>query len=89
MAICGLSPETADSLSLARAWAPWMEPLIGWFGPTRCMFESNFPADRVSYSYVVGWNAMKRIAASASESEKADLFRNTAARVYRLGGAAS
>ena len=90
MAICGLGfdrePEAADSASLARAWTPWMEPLIEWFGAERCMFESNFPADRISYTYVAGWNAMKKIAASASEGEKADLFRNTAARFYRLAG---
>ena len=90
MAVCGLGFDrnlaAAGSDELARAWRPWMEPLIEWFGAKRCMFESNFPADRVSHDYVVGWNAMKRIAASASENEKADLFRNTACRFYGLHG---
>ena len=92
MAISGFgfdrNPETAGSEALVRAWKPWMEPLIEWFGPGRCMFESNFPADRISYGYVSGWNAFKRIAASASEDDKADLFRNTASRFYRLGSQA-
>jgi L-fuconolactonase len=74
-------PSSAD---LAQAWRPWMEECITAFGASRCMFESNFPVDKVSYDYTIGWNAAKRIAQSASEDEKADLFWRTAARVYRL-----
>jgi L-fuconolactonase len=36
------------------------------------------------YSYAVLWNAFKRLASGASVMEKADLFAETAARVYRL-----
>jgi L-fuconolactonase len=78
------APRRVGSLTLAEAWRPWMEPLIEAFGTRRCMFESNFPADRVSYDYVVGWNAMKRIAEGASADERADLFWRTASRFYRL-----
>jgi predicted TIM-barrel fold metal-dependent hydrolase len=86
MATTGLDlPHRPDSAILAEAWTPWMEPLIEAFGTRRCMFESNFPADRVSYDYAVGWNAMKRIASRLSDSEKADLFWRTASRFYRLG----
>ena len=62
----------------------WYRHAIECFGPERCMFESNFPVDRVSLSYPVLWNAFKKLAAGASPSEKAALFRDTAARVYRL-----
>jgi predicted TIM-barrel fold metal-dependent hydrolase len=90
MPIAGLGFDrdatVADSAALARAWTPWIDPLIEWFGAGRCMFESNFPADKISYGYVAGWNAMKRIAASASKTEKADLFWGTASRFYRLVG---
>jgi predicted TIM-barrel fold metal-dependent hydrolase len=48
------------------------------------MFESNFPVDRVSCSYVVLWNAFKKIAAGFTDEEKAQLFHLTAAEVYRL-----
>jgi predicted TIM-barrel fold metal-dependent hydrolase len=48
------------------------------------MFESNFPVDKGSYAYGLGWNAMKRIAAGASTEEKTDLFWRSAARFYRL-----
>jgi predicted TIM-barrel fold metal-dependent hydrolase len=54
------------------------------FGPERCMFESNFPVDKVSVSYGVLWNAFKRMAAGYSHSEKASLFHDTAAWVYRI-----
>lgn len=74
----------AASAELAAAWRPWMEACIEAFGPARCMFESNFPADRCSYAYGTGWNAMKRIASGASADEKADLFWRSAARFYRL-----
>ena len=51
---------------------------------SRSMFESNFPVDKVSYSYPVFWNACKLLAKGASNAEKADLFGGTAARFYRL-----
>ncbi len=57
---------------------------IECFGPERCMFESNFPVDRLSLSYPVIWNAFKKMVADFSESEKQSLLHDTAARVYRL-----
>ncbi len=57
---------------------------IDCFGPHRCMFERNFPADKLSLSYHVYWNAMKKIASGFSESEKDMLFSGTASRVYKL-----
>jgi predicted TIM-barrel fold metal-dependent hydrolase len=48
------------------------------------MFESNFPVDKISYSYPVFWNACKQMAEGASKTEKADLFAGSAARCYRL-----
>jgi predicted TIM-barrel fold metal-dependent hydrolase len=44
------------------------------------MFESNFPVDKISYSYQVFWNACKLLAKGASVVEKTDLFAGTAAR---------
>ncbi len=73
------------STLLAETWRPWMETLIELFGPARCMFESNFPVDKGGFSYAVGWNAFKRLAAGASAAEKDELFYGSAARFYRLG----
>jgi predicted TIM-barrel fold metal-dependent hydrolase len=77
-------PDPPSSELLATAWRPYIETCIEAFGASRAMFESNFPVDKGSYSYPVFWNACKRLAKSASDSEKADLFAGTAARFYRL-----
>jgi predicted TIM-barrel fold metal-dependent hydrolase len=53
------------------------------------MFESNFPVDKESCSYTVLWNAFKRLTTGYSADEKAKLFHDTAARVYRLDRPAS
>lgn len=74
-----------SSEQLATAWRPYVETCIAAFGPGRAMFESNFPVDKGSCGYGVFWNACKRLAHGASAAEKADLFRGTASRVYRLG----
>ncbi len=78
------APRPPSSLQLATAWRPYVETCIDAFGAGRCMFESNFPVDQLSCSYLVLWNAFKRIAAGCSEQEKAALFSDTASRVYRL-----
>ena len=77
----------ADSATLAAAWRPYVMRCIEAFGVARCMFESNFPVDRATCSYRTLWNAFKRIAADASESDKAALFEDNARRIYDLGSA--
>ena len=78
----GEMPPSSDLL--ARTWKPWIETCIDAFGAERCMFESNFPVDKGSYSYAVGWNAFKRLTSAYSPAERKALFEGTAARVYRL-----
>ncbi len=77
-------PQPPSSEQLAAAIRPYVETCIDAFGPRRAMFESNFPVDKVSYSYAVFWNACKRLTHGASPDEKRDLFAATAARFYRL-----
>ena len=64
--------------------SPWLTYVIESFGPNRCMFESNFPPDKVSFSYNVMYNAFKRMSKDYSPSERADLFHDTATRAYRI-----
>jgi predicted TIM-barrel fold metal-dependent hydrolase len=71
------------SEELAQSMAPFMNYCIEQFGPDRCMFESNFPVDKVAYSYNVLYNAFKRLSSGYSSTERAALFHDTAARVYR------
>jgi predicted TIM-barrel fold metal-dependent hydrolase len=70
------------SEELAASMAPFMTYCIEQFGPNRCMFESNFPVDKVSYSYNVMSNAFKRLSKGYSAAERAAMFHDTAARVY-------
>ncbi len=72
------------SEELAASMAPFMTYCIEQFGPTRCMFESNFPVDKVSYSYNVMYNAFKRLSKGYCASERAAMFHDTTARVYRI-----
>jgi predicted TIM-barrel fold metal-dependent hydrolase len=81
-----LAPEPPSSETLAARWRPYFETCIEAFGPSRAMFESNFPVDKGSYSYPVFWNACKLLTKGASAAEKADLFAGTAARFYRIDG---
>jgi predicted TIM-barrel fold metal-dependent hydrolase len=41
--------------------------------------------DAVTCSYTVLWNSFKRLTSGSSAADKAKLFHDTAARVYRLG----
>ena len=72
------------SEELAEAMSPWLPYCIEQFGPNRCMFESNFPPDKVSFSYNVMYNAFKIMSGSYSSTERAAMLHDTAVRVYRI-----
>ena len=72
------------SEELAADIAPILNYCIEQFTPKRCMFESNFPVDKVSFSYNVMYNAFKRLSKGYSASERAAMFHDTAARIYRI-----
>jgi len=72
------------SEELAKSMAPFVTYCIEQFGPDRCMFESNFPVDKVSYSYNVLYNAFKRLSMGYSAAERSTMFHDTAVRVYRI-----
>jgi predicted TIM-barrel fold metal-dependent hydrolase len=77
-------PKPPSSEQAAVAWRPYIETCIEAFGPSRCMFESNFPPDKGQCSYQVIFNAFKRIAAHHSEADKTAMFSKTATDFYRL-----
>ena len=76
------TPPTSDEF--VEAQARYYHHAIKCFGPERCMFESNFPVDRLSISYHVLWNGLKKIAADYPEADQAAMFSGTARKVYRL-----
>lgn len=89
-----------DRRFFGTGWSSWPRPprsddVVAWwgddirwcidtFGPSRCMFESNYPVDRQSLGYTVLWNAFQKIAAGYSDAEQNALFADTATRVYRI-----
>src|SRR4029079_16268845 len=75
-------PPTSDEFVAAQR--RYYEHAIECFGAERCMFESNFPVDRMSLSYLVLWNGLKKLASGYSPDERDALFAGTATRVYRL-----
>jgi len=75
-------PPTSDEVVAAQS--KYYLHVIESFTPERCMFESNFPVDKLELSYQVFWNAMKKIVKDFSEDEKNAMFSGTATRVYKL-----
>ena len=75
-------PATSDQL--VDLTGRYYEFCINLFGSKRCMFESNFPVDKVSVSYHILWNAFKKLSRQLTEEEKKDLFYQTAATVYNI-----
>ena len=75
-------PPTSDEF--VEAQRPYYLHMLECFTPDRCMFESNFPVDKLSISYPVLWNGLKKIVQDFSDDEKDALFCGTASRVYRL-----
>ena len=70
MRINGFGFERGDdpptSARLAATWRPYVETCTEAFGLQRCVFESNFPVDKGSYSYGACWNAFKLLTPGAS-----------------------
>jgi len=79
-------PPTSDEL--VKAAGHFFDIAIEAFSPARCMFESNFPVDRLACGYVPLWNSFKKMAARYSKTEQADMFWGTAKRFYRLDAVA-
>ena len=77
--------KPVGSEEMAQSIAPYINYSIEKLGSNRCMFESNFPVDKVSFSYNVMYNAFKLVSQGYSASERAEMFHDTAARVYRIG----
>lgn len=77
-------PLPPTSKELMEATRPYFEYTIERFGADRCMFESNFPVDKLSCSYTVLWNSFKLMTKGYSGDERSALFHGTATRVYRL-----
>ncbi|MBV1876761.1 MAG: amidohydrolase family protein [Pseudomonadales bacterium] len=76
------TPPTSDEFFASQR--DYYLHMIDCFGPERCMFESNFPVDKMSIAYPILFNGLKKIVADFTVEEKDTLFYGTAARVYKV-----
>jgi L-fuconolactonase len=73
-----------DTDGVVELWGDAIRFCIDTFSPERCMFESNFPVDKLTMSYATLWAAFDTIASDYSPDERRALFHDTAVRTYRL-----
>lgn len=73
-----------NSETVAAAIAPYIHAAVDAFSPARCMFGSNFPVDRQSFTYGIMWNAFKRAVAHYTAEEQKQMFCGSAVHIYRL-----
>ena len=57
---------------------------VSIFGADRCMFGSNFPIEKLWTNYQDLIGAFKKATANLTEKQRAQIFNDTAARVYRV-----
>lgn len=63
---------------------PYVDHVLEAFGPTRCMYGSDWPVCELAGSYEQVYGAMNECLSKLSESEKSQVFGETAMRFYRL-----
>jgi len=79
-----LRKNPVGSDQLANQMKYFLDYCIEKFGPERGMFESNFPVDKVSFSYNVLYNAFKKYSKKYSKTERAAMFHDNAIRFYKV-----
>jgi predicted TIM-barrel fold metal-dependent hydrolase len=93
LALLAEQPNVACKISglamIDRSWTvdslrPFVLQVIETFGPSRCMFASNFPVEKVHGSFGGFYAAYDAITADFGEAERALMFSGTASRLYRL-----
>jgi predicted TIM-barrel fold metal-dependent hydrolase len=95
MAALARVPHVAVKISgLGQPGRPWtveanrpvVRETLELFGVERCLFASNFPVDRLVASFDTIFRGFAVIVADLTASDRARLFHDNAARLYRLGG---
>ncbi|MDB5669735.1 MAG: amidohydrolase [Alphaproteobacteria bacterium] len=78
----GIERWTADAL--AEALRPWIDHLLACFGAERCLFESNFPIDRMTCDLPDLVQAYSIALSGLAAARRAQVFGGNAARLYRI-----
>ena len=79
-----LRKAPVGSDELAEQMKFFLDYCIEKFGTNRGMFESNFPVDKVSFSYDVLYNAFKKYSKNFSKSERSSMFHDNAIKFYKV-----
>ena len=66
-------------------WRPIIERTIDLFGPSRCLFGSNFPIESLWTSYGALVDVFQRCLSRFDATEQRAVLHDTAERLYRLG----
>ena len=63
---------------------PYLRRAIGWFGPERCMFGSDWPVCLLAATYEQVIGALRHAVSDLKQSDQDAIFGGTALGVYRL-----
>jgi predicted TIM-barrel fold metal-dependent hydrolase len=75
---------TFDRACSEERWREVIEPTIEMFGPSRCLFGSNFPIEKLWTDYETLIGVTLACLSHLSPGEQAEVMHDTAARLYRL-----
>jgi predicted TIM-barrel fold metal-dependent hydrolase len=75
---------TFDRACSVERWQPVVAATVDLFGPSRCLFGSNFPIEKLWTTYGELVTAMQACLAGHTAAERKAILHDTAARVYRL-----
>jgi predicted TIM-barrel fold metal-dependent hydrolase len=75
---------TFDRACSVERWRPVVAATIDLFGPSRCLFGSNFPIEKLWTTYGALVAAMQACLADYTAAERQAILHDTAARLYRL-----
>ncbi|MGH3436201.1 MAG: amidohydrolase family protein [Sciscionella sp.] len=85
--ISGLATEAAPDATVDEL-RPWVEHAVEVFGPARLMLGSDWPVSAQVAPFGAIYAVLRECIAGLSRDERADIEGGTAARCYRLPGAA-
>jgi L-fuconolactonase len=87
--LSGMVTEADHELWTPEDLRPYVQTALDLFGPSRCLFGSDWPVCELAAGYEAVFNALHRALGPISADEQAEIFGGTAARVYGIAGSGS
>src|SRR5439155_3643730 len=82
--ISGLVTEADWGSWRVEQLVPYVRRVLGWFGPARCLFGSDWPVCLLAASYADGLDACRRSVGDVSDADRERIFSANATALYRL-----